>query len=117
MSVTTEQFRRLALGCPEAEEGAHHGHADFRYAGRVFATLQPGGTGMVRVPPATQKELVTAHGDRFRPASGAWGRAGCTLLQLDAVDRAVLADAMAAAWQFAAAMAAARPSKKKQGKK
>jgi len=110
--TTPGQFRKLALALPDCEEGSHHGHADFRYAGRVFATIHPGGeTAMVKVPLATQAELLTSHAS-FRPASGAWGRAGCTLVELRQVTQSVLRDAMQQAWQFAAAMGAVRRAKK-----
>lgn len=112
MAITAEQFRRLAMALPDVIEGAHQQHADFRHAGSVFATLPDGATGMVKVPPDTQRQLVAAPGGVFRPASGAWGRAGCTLLRLDGVEAAVARDALTAAWQFAAASAAARRGKK-----
>lgn len=37
--MTPEMFRNLALQLPGASEGAHHGHADFRVGGKIFATL------------------------------------------------------------------------------
>lgn len=110
--MTSEQFRQFALACPDAEEGAHHGKADFRHGGRVFATLhQDGVTAMVKVSPGAQQELLEAS-DAFRPASGAWGRAGCTLLALDQVARSVVRDAVVSAWEFAVATAARRTAKK-----
>jgi len=113
MAVSVEQFRRLALACPESTEGVHQGHADFRCGGRVFATLHADGeTAMVRLPPVRQRDLAAAHGGVFWPANGAWGRAGCTLVRLAAVDRSVLRDAVVEAWQFAAAMVSARARKK-----
>jgi len=110
--VTAEHFRALALACPDVVEGAHQGSADFRCAGRVFATIHANGeTGMVKLPPGEQARLVAAH-DAFRPASGAWGRAGCTLVELAAVTRAELRDAVTAAWEFQLASAAHRRAKK-----
>jgi len=110
--VTTEQFRKLALALPDCEQGSHHDHPDFRCAGRVFATLHPGGeTGMVRVPPRVQSDLVADH-SAFKPANGAWGRAGCTLVDLLLVTQSVLRDAMQEAWQFASAMGASKRAKK-----
>ncbi len=112
MAVTIEQFRKLALALPDCEEGSHHDHPDFRCGGRVFATIHPGGeTGMVKVPPGAQSELV-AHDSPFRPATGAWGRAGCTLVDLPQVTQSVLRGAMQEAWQFAAAMGASKRAKK-----
>lgn len=37
--MTADEFRRLALTLPEAVEGSHMGHADFRVGGKIFATL------------------------------------------------------------------------------
>src|SRR5262245_47259746 len=38
-SMTPADFRRLALGLPEASEVGHMGHPDFRVGGKIFATL------------------------------------------------------------------------------
>jgi hypothetical protein len=112
VSVSLEQFRKLALGCPDAVEGEHQKHPDFRNAGRIFATIHPDGqTVMVKLPPGTQAELIAAN-NAFRPASGAWGRAGCTLVDLSCVSLTVMRDAVTDAWQFAAAMVATQRAKK-----
>ena len=51
-AVTADAFRRLALSLPEAVEGSHMGHADFRVCGKIFATLGPDETwGMVKLTP------------------------------------------------------------------
>lgn len=36
-----ELVRRFILSLPQASEGTHHGHPDFRVAGKVFAGLAP----------------------------------------------------------------------------
>lgn len=112
MAITAAEFRRLALALPDVIEGAHQGHADFRHAGVVFATLPDAATGMVKMPPDEQRRLVATPGGVCWPASGAWGRAGCTMLRLADVDASVVRDALTAAWVFAAAAAAARRGKK-----
>lgn len=110
--TTADQFRKLALACPDCVEGAHQGQADFRYDGRVFATIHENGeTVMVKVPPGVQAGLVAAS-SACRPANGAWGRAGCTLVRLGEVTRVKLGEAVQSAWEFAAAMAAQRRAKK-----
>lgn len=102
--MTPAQFRKMALSMPGAVEGAHHGHPDFRCGGRIFASLQPDGErGMVKVPPADMVRLVKTHGGTFEPATGAWGRAGCTMVRLADVTSVVLKDAMTLAWQTVAA--------------
>jgi hypothetical protein len=98
--VTREQFRRLALSFPQAEQGAHRGHPDFRVAGKIFATLgYPDKIhGMVRLTSEQQEEFVRAEPDVFVPVTGAWGRRGATSVHLRAAKKGTLRRAMAAAW-------------------
>jgi hypothetical protein len=99
-TVTSERFRKIALGMQGAIEGAHMGHPDFRANGKIFATLYPDGhNGMVKLTPEQQAEFVATSADAFVPASGAWGRQGCTTVALRAVDEGVLGEAMTLAWQ------------------
>ena len=50
--MTADEFRGLALDLPEAVEGAHMGHPDFRVGGKIFASLGPDEAwGMVKLPP------------------------------------------------------------------
>lgn len=110
--MTPDDFRRLALSLPGSAEGEHHGHPDFRAHGRVFASLHPDGErGMVKVPPGLQRELVAGHAGACVPASGAWGRAGCTMVRLADIPLAVVREALQEAWQYAAGTGAGRPSK------
>jgi len=81
--MTLEGFRKLALSMPEASEGAHMGHPDFRVGGKIFASLWPDGTrGMVKLTPDQQEAFVNAEPAVFSPENGAWGRQGCTRVQL-----------------------------------
>lgn len=106
-------FRRLVLAMPDVEEGAHQGHADFRLGGRVFATLQPGETvGMVVLPQARQQELLQRGTPGLRAASGAWGRAGCTLFELAAVTDSALGELLTDGWQHMLAKLAGKRGKK-----
>ena len=94
-------FRRLALALPEAIESAHMSHPDFRVGGKIFATLgSPDGShAMVQLMPEQQELAITAEPEAFRPASGAWGRGGSTLVTLDAVSDEWLARAVEWAWR------------------
>src|SRR5580692_1200564 len=82
--MTADEFRKLALSFPETEERAHRNHPDFRVAGKIFATLGYPNTerGMVKVTPVEQEMLVRAEPSVFSPETGAWGRQGCTRVEL-----------------------------------
>jgi hypothetical protein len=113
--MTRDHFRRIALDLPGAVEGAHMGHPDFRTNGRIFATLAPDGyKGMVKLTPPQQKAFVDANGEVFTPASGAWGRQGCTMVVLARLDEEVLGEAMTLAWQNATH---ARPAAAKRARR
>ena len=112
--MTTEQFRRIALGMGDAIEGAHMGHQDFRVNGRIFATLHPDHrSGMVKLTPDQQRRFVRASPAIFAPENGAWGRQGCTRVHLAGVDAETLGEVMTLAWQNAVRLVV-RPSKRKQ---
>lgn len=90
----------MALQMNGAIEGGHMGHPDFRANGRIFATLYPDGErGMVKLNPAQQQDFISVDADAFAPASGAWGRQGCTTVQLSAVEEEKLGEAITLAWQ------------------
>ena len=90
--MTANQFRRLALDLPEAVENSHQAHPDFRFRNKIFATLgYPNADwGMVKLTPDQQAEVIRAAPDVFRPAAGAWGRSGSTLVLLSAIKTAEL---------------------------
>jgi hypothetical protein len=94
-----------------AVEGAHMGHPDFRVRTKIFATLHPGHEfGMVKLTPDQQRTIVQEHPASFAPENGAWGRAGCTRVQLASVDEDTLGEAMTLAWQNIAVNVVARRS-------
>jgi hypothetical protein len=82
--MTPATFRKLALALDGVVESSHMGHADFRAGGRIFATLgaPDEGCGMVRLLPAQQQAMLAAAPEVFFPATGSWGRAGCTHVRL-----------------------------------
>ena len=100
--MTAAQFRRIALGLQDVLESAHMGHPDFRVGGRIFATLSADDRqGMVTLTPEQQHVVVRENEAVFVPASGAWGRQGCTMVQLASADADAVGDAMTLAWQNA----------------
>jgi len=106
-------FRRIALGMPDSVEGAHMGHPDFRTGGRIFATLHPDlEWAMVKLTPEQQPAFVRGNPSVFVPEKGAWGRAGCTAVRLDAVDEEILGAALTLAWEKTAKKGDAPRSKR-----
>src|SRR5262245_57713092 len=101
--MTANDFRRIALGLSDTIEASHMGHPDFRVNNRIFATLHADDTqGMVKLPPDEQERFVREHPDAFRPENGAWGRQGCTRVQLAQADPDTVGEAMTLAWREAA---------------
>ena len=110
--MTPNDFRRIALAMQDAVEGQHMAHPDFRASGRIFATLHPDGRqGMVTLSPEQQQLFMRDHPTMFTPASGAWGRQGCTMVKLSAADEETIGEAMTLAWQAAVAAAKIKASK------
>ena len=100
-TVTANDFRRLALSLPEAEERAHMNHPDFRVGGRIFATLgyPDKSRGMVKLSPEQQHYFSKDYPDVFVPVKGAWGRRGATSVHLKTADKETLRKAIETAWR------------------
>ena len=100
--MDAEDFRRIALSLPGAEESSHMGSPDFRVGGRIFATLayQQQGYGNLMLSPEQQAAFVGEAPDVFLPIAGGWGRMGMTHIRLAEADEDVLAGALRVAWQL-----------------
>ena len=94
--MSSSQFRRIALSLPDATEGSHQGHADFRVGTRVFATLgyPDDAWGMVKLTPEQQSIVVESEPEIFRPVAGGWGKQGSTNVRLANADQATLRSAL-----------------------
>jgi hypothetical protein len=98
--MTADEFRSLALSLPQAAEQSHHDHPDFRVGGKIFATLGPDETwAMVRLTLAEQASFVRLQPKVFQPFAGAWGRRGCTRVNLAAAEELIVRQALVAAWR------------------
>ena len=107
--MTAKDFRRIALDLKDVVEGAHMGHPDFRAGGKVFATLHADNEfAMVKLTPEQQASFVRDRGNAFKPENGAWGRQGCTAVDLAFVDEDTLGEALTLARQNLAALEAAK---------
>jgi len=112
--MTANEFRKLVLSFPDAEERAHHGHPDFRVAGKIFATLgYPDQTrGVVQLTPEQQAEFLHDHRQVFSPAAGKWGQNGSTIVSLAKATKAVMKVAVDAAYKNAISKSQKGTSKK-----
>lgn len=99
--MTESGFRKLALALPEAVEGAHMGHPDFRVNGKIFATLAwpDRKWAMVKLTLDDQQFFIHAHPKAFQPVKGGWGRQGATNVYLTAATKSVVHAALVAAWR------------------
>jgi hypothetical protein len=68
---------------------------------KIFATLgyPDSKSGMVKLNTEQQELLVSAKPGIFAPASGAWGKRGSTLINLEKVDESTAAGAIQMAWE------------------
>ncbi|HVT93274.1 MAG TPA: MmcQ/YjbR family DNA-binding protein [Bryobacteraceae bacterium] len=100
--MDADDFRRIALTLPGAEESSHMGAPDFRVGGRIFATLasQSQGYGNLMLTAEQQAAFVAEAPDVFLPVAGGWGRGGATHIRLAAANEDVLAGALRAAWKI-----------------
>jgi hypothetical protein len=114
--MTSDGFRRMALGMADAVEREHMGHPDFRApgpGGRIFASIHHSHeTGGLMLTPDQQGQFLSADPDAFSPAAGAWGRDGATTVRFASVDEETLGEAMTLAWQNVMNKAAGKPARK-----
>jgi hypothetical protein len=99
--MTPAEFRRMALSLPDVVEGAHMGHADFRVAGKIFATLgYPSDRfAVVMLSPQDQDLIVRDRPKTFAPVPGGWGASGSTTVVLRRASKRAVASALEAAWR------------------
>ena len=104
--MTPKKFRQLALALPEASEQSHMGQPDFRVSGKIFASLGPDESwAMVKLTPDQQASFMAGDNGSLTPAAGAWGRRGCTIIQLRTAKAASVEPALIAAWRNTAGRA------------
>lgn len=98
--MTSDDFRNLVLVFDGVVESSHMGHPDFRFNGKIFATLNAGETlGMVKLTPEQQSYFIEKQADAFSPCNGAWGKGGATFIDLASVNESFLLEAVETAWR------------------
>lgn len=95
--------RQLALSMPEAQEKSHFDIPDFRVKNKIFATIHIAKNYMmVKLSPIDQSVFCSYDKDVIFPVPGGWGRQGATFISLAKVRKAMLRDAIQAAWKTTA---------------
>jgi hypothetical protein len=98
--MTPQAFRALALQFPDAIEGVHMEHPDFRVHGKIFATLgYPSDEfATLMLTRGEQAEFVKEGAGAFVPVKGGWGLKGSTNVRLSLADPGLVKRALSAAW-------------------
>jgi hypothetical protein len=96
--MTTDDFRRIALSFPGAEEVNGLGYPNFRAGRKSFATIE-NSMAVIRLTRDQQATFVAAAPEIFAPVSGGWGRFGSIVVRLEVADAATVQDALATAWR------------------
>lgn len=98
--MTADEYRKMALAFPESSEESHMDHPDFRVKGKIFATLGAEEEwGALKLTPEQQEFLTRAEPAAFKPASGAWGKRGYTIVTLSEVNERDARHALTQAWR------------------
>ena len=114
--MTEAGFRRIALQLPDAVEGSHMGHADFRVGGKIFATCGfKKGFGVLMLTPEQQAGMVADAPEIFLPVPGGWGKSGSTMVALANITPALLEPALRMAWKNRIEKTAAQKTKPRPG--
>jgi hypothetical protein len=112
MAVSAERVRELVSRLGDAVEGAHHGHADFRVRGKIFATLSEGeDRAALRLTCVEARGLAERAPGVFRLVSDR-EPIGWVSLPLADAEEQELTDLLEEAWQLRASEAPARRRRK-----
>jgi hypothetical protein len=96
--MTTDDFRRIVLSMPGAEELTGMGYPNFRAERKSFATIEDD-VPVIRLTRDQQARFITTAPEMFSPVSSGWGLLGSTIVRIEAADEAVVRDAVTTAWR------------------
>ena len=98
--VRSETFRKWATALFSVSEEPHFEKTSFRVRKRIFATLdETKRSASLKLSPVEQSVYISADPDSFRPATGAWGKQGWTLVDLSCATTGLAKDALEAAYR------------------
>lgn len=98
--ITPLQFQELALSFAETELAQHFEKIAFKKNKKIFATVDPSSkVAMVKLTPEQQSVYMLLPGNIFYPATGAWGKQGYTLFNLQQINQKMLKELLSIAWE------------------
>ncbi|MBX7126977.1 MAG: MmcQ/YjbR family DNA-binding protein [Cyclobacteriaceae bacterium] len=94
---------KLARSLKEVQEKPHFEKSSFRYGGKIFATSdEQKGKASLKISLVDQSVYCLMKPTIATPASGAWGRQGWTVFEMDSTPWNVLAEALKKAYSIVA---------------
>ncbi|MEO5564104.1 MAG: MmcQ/YjbR family DNA-binding protein [Chitinophagaceae bacterium] len=97
--VSIETVRKFALSFPETDEHPHFDKKAFRVKKKIFITItEKEKRVMVKLSLTDQSVFCSFDKNIIYPVPGAWGRLGCTLIDLSKIKTAMLKDAVTMAY-------------------
>ncbi len=95
--LTDDDFRKMAMVFPEAEELPHFEKTSFRVNKKIFATLSDG-IACLKFSPMEQSVFSTTDKTTIYPVPNKWGQQGWTFINLKQVRKEMLEDALKTAY-------------------
>jgi hypothetical protein len=109
--VTINNFRKMALAFADTDEHPHFHLRAFRVRKKIFSTLhEADNRAMLILSPVDQSVYCDYDTLVFFAVPGAWGKKGCTFVDLKKVKTAIFREALQTAYQ---GIAAKHPARKK----
>ena len=110
--VKEETFRKLALSFPDTVELPHFEKTSFRANKKIFATLDvKNNLACLMLSEVDQSVFAAFDKNIIYPVPNKWGKHGATYVELKAVPKNMLKDAMTQAYKKAIAKKSAPKSK------
>jgi hypothetical protein len=97
--VSAKKFGEIALSMTDTDVIPHFDKQAFRKNKKIFASVHPETLlAMVKLTPEQQSVYLQLPGNICYAASGAWGRSGCTLFNLENVHIPLTRELIKLAW-------------------
>jgi hypothetical protein len=97
--VSINSFRKMALGFEQVEEKPHFDKASFRVKGKIFATLDSQKmNASLKLSVADQFVYCLIKPQIAAPATGAWGKQGWTVIDIQKAPKIILKEALTKAY-------------------